>query len=201
MLHPRSQLIVSLTKRNLKIAMIASPRSLHCHLKSLRILHSRARLLSAVSPSHPQPLVMSFPARVRVVEVGPRDGLQNEKSVIVPTEVKVELITRLKAAGLTSIEAGSFVRADWVPQMADTPQVLRSLRNAGKVDLKEDVTVLTPNAKGLVGALDAGVGEVAVFGAASESFSQKNINASIDKSLANFEIVAKEAIKNGDLVL
>jgi isopropylmalate/homocitrate/citramalate synthase len=144
---------------------------------------------------------MSFPARVRVVEVGPRDGLQNEKSVIVPTEVKVELITRLKAAGLTSIEAGSFVRADWVPQMADTPQVLRSLRNAGKVDLKEDVTVLTPNAKGLVGALDAGVGEVAVFGAASESFSQKNINASIDKSLANFEIVAKEAIKNGDLVL
>lgn len=175
--------------------MIVSSRFLHGHMHGMRVLGSRARLLSSASSS----LVMSFPPRVRVVEVGPRDGLQNEKSAIVPTDVKVELITRLKAAGLSSIEAGSFVRADWVPQMADTPQVLRALREAGKVDLKKDVTVLTPNAKGLAGALDAGVGEVAVFGAASESFSQKNINTSIDKSLANFEVVAKEAIKSGKI--
>ncbi len=121
---------------------------------------------------------MSCPSRVRIVEVGPRDGLQNE-SLTVPAEVKVALIEALANAGLTSIEAGSFVSPKWVPQMADTAEVL------AKLTPRPDVSypVLVPNLQGLDWALACGVREIAVFGAASESFSRRNINCSIAESL------------------
>ena len=125
---------------------------------------------------------------VKLVEVGPRDGLQNEKTQI-PTAIKVELIQRLVAAGLQSIEAGSFVSPKWVPQMADTPEVLAQLTLDGPVGF----TVLTPNMQGFEAAQAAGVKEIAVFGAASESFSQKNINCSIAESLTRFLPVTQAA--------
>jgi len=124
---------------------------------------------------------MSRPQRVRIVEVGPRDGLQNEPG-IVPLAAKVALIDALAAAGLKVIESGSFVSPKWVPQMADTAEVL------GAITPVEGVVypVLTPNLKGLELAIASGVSEVAVFGAASEAFSQKNINCSIAESLERF---------------
>ena len=129
-----------------------------------------------------------LPREVRIVEVGPRDGLQNEKS-IVPTEAKVGLIDRLSAAGLETIEAGSFVSPKWVPQMADTPDVL------ARIARREGVSypVLVPNLKGLEGALACGVEEVAIFTAASEKFSQRNTNCSVDESFARLAPVAAEA--------
>ena len=135
---------------------------------------------------------MRLPRNVRMVEVGPRDGLQNEKQ-IVPTAVKIGLVDRLTEAGLTAIEAGSFVSPKWVPQMADTPDVFAGIRR------KEGVryVALTPNAKGLEGALAARADEVAVFAAASESFSQKNINCSIAESLDRFVPVLEQAKGQG----
>jgi isopropylmalate/homocitrate/citramalate synthase len=134
-----------------------------------------------------------LPAKIKIVEVGPRDGLQNEKS-IVPTAVKVELIDRLTAAGVPVIESGSFVSAKWVPQMADTAEVLSRIRRRPGVSYP----VLVPNAKGLDAALAAvGVEEVAVFAAASESFSQRNINCSIAESLERFRPVAAAARDKG----
>jgi hydroxymethylglutaryl-CoA lyase len=136
---------------------------------------------------------MSYPARVRVVEVGPRDGLQNEKAAI-PVSVKAALIERLAAAGLTTIEAGSFVSPKWVPQMADTAELLAML------PAREGVSypVLVPNLHGLEQALASGrVGEIAVFGSASEAFSQRNINCSIDESLRRFEPVVAKALEHG----
>ncbi|WP_454016459.1 hydroxymethylglutaryl-CoA lyase [Azospirillum sp. Marseille-Q6669] len=135
---------------------------------------------------------MRLPRSVRIVEVGPRDGLQNEKQ-IVPTAVKIGLVDRLTDAGLTAIEAGSFVSPKWVPQMADTPDVFAGIRR------KEGVryAALTPNAKGLEGALAARADEVAVFAAASESFSQKNINCSIAESLDRFVPVLEQAKARG----
>ncbi len=131
---------------------------------------------------------MTLPKRVRMVEVGPRDGLQNEQEIL-PLEVKVELIDRLSAAGLPAIEAGAFVSPKWVPQMADSGEVLaRIAKRAGT-----DYPVLVPNMKGLEAASAAGVREIAVFGAASESFSQKNINCSIAESLERFRPVAEAA--------
>lgn len=119
---------------------------------------------------------------VRIVEVGPRDGLQNEPRPV-PVAVKVALIERLAEAGLRSIEAASFVSPRWVPQMADSAEVMRTLsRRPGVV-----YSALTPNLKGLEAALEAGVTEVAVFASASESFSQKNINCSIAESLERFQ--------------
>ncbi len=123
---------------------------------------------------------------VKIVEVGPRDGLQNEKQTV-PLAVKVELIQRLAASGLLNIEAGAFVSPKWVPQMADSAEVLQALPLDGTVNYP----VLVPNDKGLDAALAAGVREIAVFGAASEAFSQKNINASIAESLQRFESVMK----------
>src|SRR5688500_9691344 len=124
---------------------------------------------------------MPFPASVRIVEVGPRDGLQNE-TTIVPTATKVELIALLRRAGLRTIEVGSFVSPKWVPQMADTAGVMRRLPpNPGG-----SYPVLVPNMKGLEAALTAGATEIAVFGAASETFSQQNINCSIRESLDRF---------------
>ncbi|XP_038613771.1 hydroxymethylglutaryl-CoA lyase, mitochondrial isoform X1 [Tachyglossus aculeatus] len=122
-----------------------------------------------------------FPKRVKVVEVGPRDGLQNEKGVV-PTPVKIQLIDMLSDAGLPVIEATSFVSPKWVPQMADHVQVLQGIRRSPGVAYP----VLTPNLKGFEAALAAGATEVSIFGAASEPFSKKNINCSIDESLQRF---------------
>ena len=133
---------------------------------------------------------MSLPESVKIVEVGPRDGLQNEAAAV-PTEIKVELIERLTAAGLPAIEATSFVSPKWVPQMADSAEVLARLRRPPGCSYP----VLTPNLKGFEAALAAGAREVAVFAAASETFSQRNINCSIAESLARFEplLAAAEA--------
>ena len=135
---------------------------------------------------------MSIPRNVRIVEVGPRDGLQNEKQQV-PTRTKVELIGRLADAGLKSIEATAFVSPKWVPQMADAAAVMT------QIERREGVaySVLVPNEKGLEAALAAGAREVAVFGAASETFSQKNINCSISESLARFRPVIDAAKKAG----
>ena len=130
----------------------------------------------------------ALPSKVRIVEVGPRDGLQNEKAEV-PTEVKLELIERLAAAGLPAVEATAFVSPKWIPQMADHTEVLERIRRKPGVAYP----VLTPNLKGFQAALAAGAAEVAVFGAASESFSQKNINCSIAESLERFRPVAEAA--------
>ena len=131
---------------------------------------------------------MRLPAQVKMVEVGPRDGLQNEPKPVA-ADVRIELIERLADAGLTAIEAGSFVSAKWVPQMAGTDKVLAGLRPRPGVSY----SVLTPNMKGLEGALAAGASEVAVFAAASETFSRRNINCSIEESLGRFAEVARAA--------
>jgi hydroxymethylglutaryl-CoA lyase len=125
---------------------------------------------------------------VRIVEVGPRDGLQNEK-LPVPTTIKLELIARLADAGLRDIEATAFVAPKWVPQMADHADLMRRLPRRPGVNYP----VLVPNLQGLEAALEAGAREVAVFAAASESFSQKNINCSIAESLLRFEPVMAAA--------
>ncbi|MCW5624149.1 MAG: hydroxymethylglutaryl-CoA lyase [Burkholderiales bacterium] len=135
---------------------------------------------------------MNLPARVRIVDVGPRDGLQNE-AVQVPTDVKVELIERLADAGLPAVEATSFVSPKWVPQMADAPDVTARIRRKPGVSYP----VLVPNLKGLEGALAAKAEDVAIFGAASESFSRRNINCSIDESLDRFAPVCEQALAAG----
>jgi len=124
---------------------------------------------------------MNLPEKVRVVEVGPRDGLQNEKQSI-SSAIKIELIERLAFAGVSYIEAGSFVNPQWVPQMAGSDKVFQGVTRA------EDVTyaALVPNIKGYERAISADVSEVAIFAAASEAFSQKNINCSIDESIHRF---------------
>ena len=134
---------------------------------------------------------MSLPQHVRLVEVGPRDGLQNEKQ---PIEVadKVRLVDDLSAAGLGYIEVGSFVSPKWVPQMAGSAEVFAQIQRKAGVTY----AALTPNLKGFEGALEAGVREVAVFAAASEAFSQKNINCSIKESLERFVPVMDVARAN-----
>jgi hydroxymethylglutaryl-CoA lyase len=135
---------------------------------------------------------MRLPKFVKIVEVGPRDGLQIER-LIVPTDVKIELINRLTATGLCAIEATSFVSPKWVPQMADSSQVMAGITRRTGVSYP----VLVPNVKGLEAAIAAGATEVAVFGAASETFSQKNINCSIAESLERFAEVTAAAGKKG----
>jgi hydroxymethylglutaryl-CoA lyase len=130
-----------------------------------------------------------LPTRVKIVEVGPRDGLQNEKGEV-PTAVKLELIERLADAGLQAVEATAFVSPKWIPQMADHTEVLERIRRKPGVSYP----VLTPNLKGYEAAKAAGATEVAVFGAASESFSKKNINCSIAESLERFRPVVDAAI-------
>lgn len=127
----------------------------------------------------------SVPEVVKIVEVGPRDGLQNEKTII-PTEVKVELIKLLVSSGLPVVEATSFVSPKWVPQLADGKDVIEAVRNLTGVRLP----VLTPNLKGFEAAVAAGAKEVAIFAAASESFSRSNINCSIEDSLSRYRDVA-----------
>lgn len=129
-----------------------------------------------------------FPQQVSIVEVGARDGLQNETAVI-ELPVKLAFIDGLVRAGLKRIEAGSFVSPKWVPQMADSAAVFNSLGQ----DSGATFSALTPNEKGMLAAIDAGVDEVAVFAAASESFSQRNINCSIEQSLERFQPVFRLA--------
>lgn len=125
---------------------------------------------------------------VKIVEVGPRDGLQNEP-VLIDTDVKIELITRLVRSGLRCVESTAFVSPKWVPQMKDSKEVLKGIRRQCDVEYP----VLTPNTKGLEAAIESGATEVAVFGAASEAFSQRNINCTIEESVARFAPVCERA--------
>lgn len=135
---------------------------------------------------------MSFPSEVKIVEVGPRDGLQNEKAVI-PLESKVALVQGLASAGLSIVETGSFVSPKWVPQMADSADVFNAISRQSGVTY----SALTPNMKGFDAAVAANADEVAIFGAASESFSQKNINCSIAESLERFAPIMTAAKEKG----
>ncbi len=137
-------------------------------------------------------MTIKYPSQVKIVEVGPRDGLQNEAQLIA-TDVKVELINQLSQTGLTVIETTSFVSPKWVPQMGDNTEVLAQIKKHEGISYP----VLTPNEKGFETAVLAGAKEVAIFGAASESFSKKNINCSIAESLKRFEpIMALAKEKN-----
>ena len=135
---------------------------------------------------------MTIPKKVRIVEVGPRDGLQNEAQNV-PAAVKIELIDRLTDAGLPVIEATAFVSPKWVPQMADAAAVMAGIRRQAGTGYP----VLVPNRKGLDAAIAAGCDEVVVFGAATESFSKRNTNCSIAEGLARFSEVCAEAIARG----
>ncbi len=132
-----------------------------------------------------------WPTSVRIVEVGPRDGLQNETAV--PLAAKIALVNALADAGLTTIETGSFVSPKWVPQMADSALVFAGIERNPRVRY----TALTPNLQGYQAAVAAKADEVAIFGAASEAFSQKNINCSIAESLARFEPIMQQAKTDG----
>ena len=131
---------------------------------------------------------MNLPSRVKLVEVGPRDGLQNEKQAV-PAAVKIELVHRLQDAGLTEIEVTSFVSPKWVPQMADNLEVMAGVQRKAGVRY----SVLTPNLQGFEAALKSKPDEIVVFGAASEAFSQKNINCSIAESIERFAPVVQAA--------
>jgi hydroxymethylglutaryl-CoA lyase len=133
-------------------------------------------------------MLLNLPRRVKLVDVGPRDGLQNEKQPV-PAAIKIELVHRLQAAGLKEIEVTSFVSPKWVPQMADSAQVMSGITRGEGVRY----SVLTPNMKGFESALLSKPDEVVVFGAASEAFSQKNINCSIAESIERFAPVVKAA--------
>ena len=130
-----------------------------------------------------------LPSRVTVYEVGPRDGLQNEKSTV-PTEVKAEFVRRLVAAGLETVETTSFVSPRWVPQLADAAELLDDLGEVGRGPLRP---VLVPNERGLDRALESGVGAVAIFGSATETFAQKNLGRSREESVAMFAPVVSRA--------
>lgn len=135
---------------------------------------------------------MNLPKKVRIVEVGPRDGLQNEQQII-PTSAKIRLVDQLVDAGLRSIEVGSFVNPKWVPQMADSADVFHGIQRKAGVSY----AALIPNLQGFERAMSAQATEVAIFAAASEAFSQKNINCSIAESLTRFEILTAAAkVKN-----
>ena len=134
----------------------------------------------------------NLPKRVKLVDVGPRDGLQNEKQQV-PAAIKIELVHRLQAAGLTEIEVTSFVSPKWVPQMGDSTEVMAGIRRKPGVRY----SVLTPNLKGFEAALLSRPDEIVVFGAASEAFSQKNINCSIAESIERFAPVVAAAHEAG----
>ncbi|WP_410605507.1 hydroxymethylglutaryl-CoA lyase [Amycolatopsis sp. lyj-90] len=138
------------------------------------------------------PSAAALPERVTIWEVGPRDGLQNEKS-IVPVGVKLEFLDRLADAGLTTLEATSFVSPKWVPQLADAEQLLAGL------DKREGVRypVLVPNERGLDRALEAGVSHIAIFASATETFAKKNLNSTVDDQFAMFEPVVTRARAEG----
>ena len=135
---------------------------------------------------------MNLPSFVQLIDVGPRDGLQNEKQPV-PAAVKIELVHRLQAAGLTEVEVTSFVSPKWVPQMADNAQVMAGIQRQAGVRY----SVLTPNLQGFEAALKSQPDEIVVFGAASEAFSHKNINCSIAESMARFAPVVQAALAAG----
>lgn len=135
---------------------------------------------------------MNLPKHVKIVDVGPRDGLQNHPDTV-PLAVKIELVERLADAGLPVVEAGAFVSPKWVPQMADTAELMARIRRKPGVSYP----VLVPNLKGYEAAKAAGVEEIAIFGAATETFSYKNINCTIAESLERFRPVAKAALADG----
>ena len=143
-----------------------------------------------VVPAGPAP-VAPMPDRVTIYEVGPRDGLQNEKA-LVPTEVKAEFVRRLLAAGLPVVEATSFVHPRWVPQLADAAELMTMLGDAGR-----DCPVLVPNDRGLDRALELGCRHIAIFGSATETFAQKNLNRSLDEQFAMFEPTVRRAREHG----
>jgi len=148
----------------------------------------RAAKKSPTSSTAQRDTEMGLPKKVKIVEVGPRDGLQNEKGDV-PADVKIELVNRLTEAGFPNIEAASFVSPKWVPQMATSKEVMAGItRKPGVI-----YSALTPNMQGFEAALAAGANEVVIFGAASEAFSQKNINCSIAESIERFVPVAKAA--------
>lgn len=134
----------------------------------------------------------SLPARVRIHEVGPRDGLQNE-SAVVPVETKAEFVRRLAGAGLTTVEATSFVHPKWVPQLADAERLFPMVSSLAGVRLP----VLVPNDRGLDRALSLGAREVAVFASATESFAKANLNRTVDEALAMFAPVVTRAVEHG----
>ncbi len=134
---------------------------------------------------------MTFPSNVKLVEVGPRDGLQNETQVI-PTEVKIDFINRLSETGLSYIEVTSFVSPKWVPQLADSLEVFTGITHHPNIAY----CALVPNLKGFEAAIQAGAREIAIFGAASETFSQKNINCSIQESMVRFQAIVTAAKKH-----
>lgn len=135
---------------------------------------------------------MSLPSRVKIVEVGPRDGLQNEPLTI-PTEQKIEFIDRLSNTGLSAIEVTSFVSPKWIPQLADSIDVFNGIKKNPDISY----STLVPNLTGLERAIEVGAKEIAIFGAASETFSQKNINCSIAESFKRFEEVITHAKPHG----
>ncbi|WP_300559324.1 hydroxymethylglutaryl-CoA lyase [Limnohabitans sp. Rim8] len=135
---------------------------------------------------------MTLPSRVQLIDVGPRDGLQNEKQPV-PAEVKIGLVHRLQAAGLTEIEVTSFVSPKWVPQMSDNAIVMAGIERQAGVRY----SVLTPNMVGFQAALASKPDEIVVFGAASQAFSQKNINCSIEESMERFAPVVQAALAAG----
>ena len=135
---------------------------------------------------------MTLPSRVKLVDVGPRDGLQNEKQAV-PAAVKMALVHRLQAAGLTEIEVTSFVSPKWVPQMADNAEVMAGIQRRSDVRY----SVLTPNLQGFQSAVNSKPDEIVVFAAASEAFSQKNINCSIEESIQRFAPVVEAACAAG----
>jgi hydroxymethylglutaryl-CoA lyase len=148
-----------------------------------------------MSPIRALPMVVADPAlpqRVRIYEVGPRDGLQNEQAVI-PLEVKVELVERLVAAGLPVVEVTSFVHPRWVPQLADAEALLERVDHRGSTPMP----VLVPNERGLDRALAAGVRHVAIFGSATEAFAGKNLNSSLEGQFAMFEPTVVRALEAG----
>ena len=135
---------------------------------------------------------MKYPARVKIIDVGPRDGLQNEKQPV-PAAIKIELVQRLQDAGLQEIEVTSYVSPKWVPQMGDNVEVMAGItRKSGVL-----YSVLTPNMKGFEAAVASRPDEIVVFGAASEAFSQKNINCSIAESIERFAPVVQAALDAG----
>ncbi|XP_035176978.1 3-hydroxymethyl-3-methylglutaryl-CoA lyase, cytoplasmic isoform X2 [Oxyura jamaicensis] len=161
----------------------------HC-LSYQHLLKEQPWIGEPIPPPQPgqESQTSGLPEYIKIVEVGPRDGLQNEK-VIVPTDIKIELINRLSKTGLSAIEVTSFVSSKWVPQMADHKEVMRGIEQHPGVRYP----VLTPNLQGFHSAIAAGATEVSVFGAASESFSKMNINCSIEESIEKFEEVVKSA--------
>ncbi|KAG2622881.1 hydroxymethylglutaryl-CoA lyase, mitochondrial-like [Panicum virgatum] len=143
----------------------------------------------------PRKVMWDLPSFVKIVEVGPRDGLQNEKGNV-PTSVKIQLIHKLVAAGLSVVEATSFVSPKWVPQLADAKEVLKGIQQMPNVRYP----VLTPNLRGFEAAVAAGAKEIAVFASASESFSKSNINCTIEESLVRYRDVTAAAKKHGLLI-